>query len=1094
MHLVTAGTPWLSLFGRPALIPAAPGPPRPLDCRYRKTGLLLAWLDAHADRPQPRGALAERFWPQAAASVARGNLRVLLNDLAARLSAVGLGECLETDRDWLCLRPAGRFVDDEAVLKDGALQALFHSVAEERLTLPWLPAEGIEVEGELAEWLAARQAWFARQCEARLHGQPPSSPPAPAVLPAPTFAAPAANADRAATWQYLTLLHLIPTSADPLSDERKRLAAARADCLALAAEAERLGARTLESDGTLTAVFGLDERAAGSRWQAWRAAFSLRRLAPTARIGLAAGDCRVVAEKVSGERLELVHRLGLCAEPGELVADENFAALAAGTGRAETREFRGFAAPMTIWRVGTAIHCPQPGSLLVRETRFVGRAKELAKLDELAARRSVPLCLVGPPGIGKSRLAAQFSQRHAPAFWLGCRAELAAQPWATLYEFLSRPDISARLDAGQYAVALRQFLAHRHLGFEWRGQMLAALASLFQGALIVIDDAHWLDEPCARLFDELAQRMQARWLLTRRPLPGGWLPAATACVELPPLDDAAASALLDAAGDTPLADAERRAAIARCRGNPLLLLAERRQVLATVREGLARQLAFPPAQTRLIGLAALLGQCFRRSELLELAPEAPVDDTLTLAAERGLIVIWNDDQCGFVHPLLRERSLDQLDEETIRQLAVRAASRLADGQEFARAGELFARGGKTAAARPAWLAAAQEALAEEDVSAACAHFGRLESLGFSSGAAGEWERIHYARALVVRDGYGIDAIDRLVGELALHAPLSDDAEAAERHFAANALYYLWSGGLSSTAGLAQAARLAGLARNPAQHYAALWGQANTTFLTGDFATAHSAFTRLQDAKLPFAERVRYLPSDPQSFIAVNRAWASWFLGLPSWRAETEGAVAQAAARGSQQHECIACCYAGAIYLCAGDWEAQTAYAARSMEIAQREAFNFWELFSALLVQISAARAGRAPDPAHCARFEAAIRTAYPAGLNTVRWFVAEAYAAARDWSAVRELCRTALREAEKSEHLYCAPDLWRLFGQALTESGEAPAGAAALHQAKSLADARGAEGWLLRWQDLLPEDCPSSLPETASLLQPVMGFAPSPAA
>ncbi len=1100
MRSVADGTPWLCLFGRPALITGPSGPPRPLDCRYRKTTLLMAWLAAHAGRPQQRALLAERLWPRVPVADARGNLRVLVNDLVSRLVALGLSDCLEADRDWLCLRPGNRFLTDEAVLEDYRLLAAFLPIALERLALPWLPAEGIEVEGELAEWLAARQAWFTRHAEARLAevASPSARGAGPGGSPASTHATAPTRVGPSTMWQHLALLHLIPAPDVLASDEKKRFAAARARCLALAAEAGRLGARVLEADSTLTLAFGLDESATVSRWHALRTALSLRLQAPTARIGLAAGMCLIDAGRVFGERLDLARRLALCADEGEIIADAGFSELAASAGAAETCEIRICDMPITAYRFRHPVATPPPGAILSSTVPFIGRNEELAQLSALVARGAGAACLVAPPGIGKSRLAWEVvrTQERERTHWIGCRAELAAQPWAALYEYLSRAEVRARLDGQRHAAVFHQFLAHRHMNFEWRGEMIAALAELFGGGVVVIDDAHWLDAPCARLFDEIARRVTTFWLLTRRPVPGGWLPSGTHLIDLPPLDDANAFALLDAAAGPSMTETERRAAILRCRGIPLLLLAECRGKAAIVEEGLARLTTFSADQARLLGLAALLGQNFRRSELMALAPDAPVDEALAQGTERRLIVPWSEDQFGFSHPMLRERCLDHLDAEETQRLARHAAAWLANKGESARAAELYELGEEFESARATWLVAAQKALADEDVLAACSYFDRVERLGYSAGAAGEWERIHHARALIVREGYGIEAVDRLVGELARRPPMGDDPEARERHFAANALYYLWSGGVSSASGLAQAKRLAALAQTPAQEYAALLARANTSLMTGNFVTARRDFGRLQHLSLPRAERLRYFPFDPHAIVYGSHAWAGWFLGEPTWQAEIEQAIAIALHNDCRLDECIARCYAAAVYLCAGNREALSTQAAHSFAIASRESFTSWELLSALLMQVSVAQSGQRPDHDRCAGFEAATRQTHPAGLNTVRWLIAEAYAASGDWPTVRALCASAVVNEEGSRgHSYCLPDLWRLLGQALTETGEAPAGRAALHHARALAQNHGAKGWLARWQHLLPAGTPTEHSTARSALQAalesVRGLAPS---
>ena len=55
------------------------------------------------------------------------------------------------------------------------------------------------------------------------------------------------------------------------------------------------------------------------------------------------------------------------------------------------------------------------GGLPAVASRFIGREDDLAALAELFATERL-VTLLGPPGVGKTRLAVEFAAAHGPAF------------------------------------------------------------------------------------------------------------------------------------------------------------------------------------------------------------------------------------------------------------------------------------------------------------------------------------------------------------------------------------------------------------------------------------------------------------------------------------------------------------------------------------------------------------------------------------------------------------------------------------------------------------------------------------------------------
>jgi len=1054
---------WLTFFGRPALVTAT-GAETPLATRYRKSLALAAWLAAQANRPQRRRAAADLLWPGMNEAAARANLRVVINDLAGRFAALGIPKALEAEREWVALRADERLVTDDMLALDPALAATFAAAHAQRAGMPWCEVDGFDEGEDFGGWLKARRAWFGAR-----HGTPlpaADTPPARGNAPPPAPELPGAGAQ----WQRLAILRLTldeEATEDERADEQRR----RAQIERLTEELGLYGAVSTGDDAEgASFVFGRHARGGGLRRQALRAALACLELVPQARIGLTAGHLFVEPDgrAFRGRRLSFVARLALCAEPGEIAADESFADLVAGfAAQSGNRRFRARAEETTVFSFA-----PHDLRDLLRaptapETPFVGR---LADLERLSRRLSpgAKTAIIGPPGVGKTRLAQEFARtRPGGVFWLFCRAETAREPWAVLLEMLAREDLESL--PVREADAARRALASRHVGFTQRGALIAALARLFAGALVVADDAQWMDGATASLLDETARQTSAAWLLTRRPQEGGWLPTDAVRHELSSLDDAAAEELFVALSAPDVSAPQIRNALACSRGLPLFLIAEANGRSSPVADAVAGLCNLPAGRSEALAAAALLGQQFRRDDLAALLGAEAVHDMLAAATTEGIVFAYHRDLWGFVHPLLREECLARLDPADEKPLAARAAERFLARGETARAAELFERAGDAPRAREAWSAVACAALAREDAAAACALFERLAQLGYPEGRTGDWARIHHTKALIVRDGYGIAEIAALCQPIALANRDAADDEARELRFAAEALVYLWSGGESVSSGLAQAARLVALADTPERRFAATWARANTSFFTGDFATARRDFETLLASDLDLSGRTRYFPSDPFAFLATNHAWLRWFVGETGWREEIERHVAATAASPLRQDECIARVFAAAVYLAAGERAPFAAHARTALDIAQMEAFPFWEAYATMQVQIARAQEGIAPEPAACAAIEAAVARAYPAGINTARWLLAEGWIAARRWDDALALLERTFAVAGASEHLYCLPDLYRLQAAALAGKGLADEAGRAMREACRLARETGLSGWLARWENCPPE-------------------------
>jgi tetratricopeptide (TPR) repeat protein/transcriptional regulator with XRE-family HTH domain len=344
---------------------------------------------------------------------------------------------------------------------------------------------------------------------------------------------------------------------------------------------------------------------------------------------------------------------------------------------------------------------------------LVGRARELAWLEQHLTEGPPLLAIAGEPGIGKTRLLHEEAERARTAGWTvlqgGCHRRTGQEPYAPLIEALAR--YIAKLPLHQLRADL--------LGCAWLARLLPELAEasvvpapgwvlapaqdrrlMFAavrrflenvagpaGTLLLLDDLQWAGEDALDLLTTLAQvelerplRAVAAYRETEvRPQDSFGLLLAdlsrdelAAQLELSALSDGEAEELLGRLlGPATTGDAAMRAQILRrSAGVPFFLVSSARslhvakgdaaaQVPWDVGQSIRQRMAAVPATAQhLLGIAAIIGRAAPAGLLVEVSdqPEEEVLVALDAVSQARLLVpeIVQVDAYQFAHDLIRE--------------------------------------------------------------------------------------------------------------------------------------------------------------------------------------------------------------------------------------------------------------------------------------------------------------------------------------------------------------------------------------------------------------------------------------------------------
>ena len=492
---------------------------------------------------------------------------------------------------------------------------------------------------------------------------------------------------------------------------------------------ERHGASTEPSTGGgVIGIFGVPRVHEDDAVRAVRAALEARsalaelaaelerdsRITVALRAGVNTGE--VVAANteahgfVAGDAVNVAARLQQAAQPGEILVDELTERLARDAVRVERvdSELLKATGRNSAWRL-LEVDARAPGYVRRMETPMIGRAEELGRMrqcfERVAGEQGVQLfTVVGPPGIGKSRLAQELTasvddqarvlRGHSLSYGEGITfwplREVVSQvdgdrPQQALKRILAdEGEADTIVDRLLGAVGLNGNASSNEETF-WAARKLFEALARDRPLVLVLDDVHWAEPTFLDLVEHVTDWstdasilllcLGRTELLDARPRwAGGRANVSSALLQ--PLSTEESEQLIELLlGGRELAGELRDRIAQAAEGNPLFI----EQMLAMLAENgddgsvtippsiqallAARLERLEPEERWVVQRASVLGRQFRRDALVDLSPKeerAVAGAALEGLVDKELLRPVRDEMFRFRHLLLQEVAYDSL--------------------------------------------------------------------------------------------------------------------------------------------------------------------------------------------------------------------------------------------------------------------------------------------------------------------------------------------------------------------------------------------------------------------------------------------------
>jgi len=460
------------------------------------------------------------------------------------------------------------------------------------------------------------------------------------------------------------------------------------------------------------AVFGVPVVHEDDALRAVKAALEMREVFPElgvrARIGIATGEVVAGTEErlVTGDAVNLAARLEQAAKPGDVLLGEGTLRLTRSSVEVEQLEplvVKGKAERVQAYRLVAVA-----GEAARRnEAPMVGREREQRLLadawERVVSERSCHLfTILGPAGVGKSRLAAEFlaplrDARVVRGRCLPYGDGITYWPVVEVIRQLPKPQLDQAAVETIGALLGEQMLVTSSEEIAWAFRKLLEAAALEEPLVALFDDLHWGEETFLELVEHVADLSRdapilllciARpELLDRRSSWGGGK-LNTTTVLLESLGAEETEQLIKSLAE--LDEGLRQRIGEASEGNPLFV----EEMLAMVRESFDGEVVVPPTiqallaarldqldtrEREVLQCGSIEGRVFHRGAVLALNPaEAQLTARLTALVRKELVrpdksQLPGEDAFRFRHLLIRDAAYDALPKATRAELHERFA-------------------------------------------------------------------------------------------------------------------------------------------------------------------------------------------------------------------------------------------------------------------------------------------------------------------------------------------------------------------------------------------------------------------------------------
>ncbi len=421
------------------------------------------------------------------------------------------------------------------------------------------------------------------------------------------------------------------------------------------------------------------------------------------RIGVNTGEVVTGTEErlATGDAVNVAARLEQAAETGEiLIGPETYALVrnAVEVDRRAPLELKGKSSALTPYRLRSVAR-DVPGHARRFDAPLVGRERERRLLgdawERVVTERSCSLfTLLGPAGVGKSRLAAEFLKKIDATV---ARGRCLSYGEGITYWPVVEVVLQLRGDEREVAAPIAALLGEAASPSSpeetaWAVRKLFEARAAETPLVIVFDDIHWGEATFLDLIEHIAGLSRGAPILllciarpelmdTRPTWAGGLLNATTVLLE-PLAPDEADELIERLLGDDDLHPSLQARIRETAAGNPLFL----EEMLAMLQEeGADGDVIVPPtiqallaarldqlaaAERGVLECGAVEGEVFHRGAVQALAPaEAEIDSRLTTLVRKELVrpdraTLPGEDAYRFRHLLIRDAAYDALPKST----------------------------------------------------------------------------------------------------------------------------------------------------------------------------------------------------------------------------------------------------------------------------------------------------------------------------------------------------------------------------------------------------------------------------------------------